>query len=114
MDEMTKMANSIISIIKWTNDCPGANRGGKMPILNLKVWMKEKVGTANRLRAKQETYGITLLRNCSPDTPDTMGEISRVFERLFFEDENIRVSRALQKEHHRVGSGSLGQESPGR
>ena len=24
MEEMTKMANSIISIIKWTNDCPGS------------------------------------------------------------------------------------------
>lgn len=40
MEEMTKMANSIIPIIKWTNDCPSANPGGKMPILNLKVWVK--------------------------------------------------------------------------
>ena len=43
MEDMTKMANSIISIIKWTNDCPGSNQDGKMPILNLKVWMRGKV-----------------------------------------------------------------------
>ena len=83
MEDMTKMANSIISIIKWTNDCPGSNQDGKMPILNLKVWMREKVG-------KQQ---------------------------ICFESHRKRMAspyRTLQKEHHRVGSGSLGQESPGR
>ena len=94
MEEMTKMANSIIPIIKWTNDCPSANPGGKMPILNLKVWVKGDVGeqticfepyrkpmaartlilarSAMPSRIKRASFtqeAITLLRNCSPDTP---------------------------------------------
>ena len=94
MEEMTKMANSIIPIIKWTNDCPSANPGGKMPILNLKVWIQGDVGeqricfepyrkpmaartlilarSAMPSRIKRASFtqeAITLLRNCSPDTP---------------------------------------------
>ena len=94
MDEMTKMANSIISIIKWTNDCPGANQSKKMPILNLKVWISGEVGeqrikfepyrkpmaartlilarSAMPSRIKRASFtqeAITLLRNCSPETP---------------------------------------------
>ena len=93
MEEMTKMANSIISIIKWTSDCPSKNQGEKMPILNLKVWMKGEVGeqricfepyrkpmaartlilarSAMPSRIKRASFtqeAITLLRNCSPDT----------------------------------------------
>ena len=93
MVEMTKMANSIISIIQWTNDCPNANEDGKMPILNLKVWVSGKVGeqkihfepyrkpmaartlilarSAMPSRVKRASFtqeAITSLRNCSPET----------------------------------------------
>ena len=44
MIEMTKMANSISKIIQWTSDCPGGNEDGKMPILDLKVWLSEEEG----------------------------------------------------------------------
>ena len=98
MIEMTKMANSIISIIQWTNDCPSANQDEKMPILNLKVWIKGEVGeqkicfdskfepyrkpmaartlilarSAMPSRIKRASFtqeALTLLRNCSPGTP---------------------------------------------
>ena len=42
MVEMTKMANSISRIIQWTSDCPGENEDGKMPSLDLKVWLSEE------------------------------------------------------------------------
>ena len=94
MVEMTKMANSIITIIKWTHDCPGANQSGKMPILNLKVWISGEIGEQKILfepyrkpmaartlilarsampsRIKRASFtqeALTLLRNCSPETP---------------------------------------------
>ena len=42
MKEMRKMADSICPIIQMTEDCPGMNRDGKLPILDLKVWVDNK------------------------------------------------------------------------
>ena len=39
MVEMTKMA--ISPIIQWRSGSPGANEDGKMPSLDLKIWLNE-------------------------------------------------------------------------
>ena len=94
MVEMTKMANSISQIIQWTSDCPGENEDGKMPSLDLKVWLSETDGeqkvqfeffrkpNSTRLlilarsampsrvkRAALTQEALRILRNCSPDVP---------------------------------------------
>ena len=94
MVEMTKMANSISQIIQWTSDCPGENEDGKMPSLDLKVWLSEEGGeqkiqfefyrkpNSTRLlilarsampsrvkRAALTQEALRILRNCSPDVP---------------------------------------------
>ena len=95
MVEMTKMANSISPIIQWTSDSPGANEDGKMPTLDLKIWLNEdedgeqkikfefyRKPSSTRLlilarsampsRVKRATLtqeALRILRNCSPDIP---------------------------------------------
>ena len=39
MREVVKMANSITNIVQFTGDCPSLNLSGKMPLLDLQVWV---------------------------------------------------------------------------
>ena len=89
MNEMTKMANSICSIIQMEGDYPSRNEDKKLPILDLKVWVREdniimhefyRKSMASRLlmmkrsamprtmkRSVLTQEGIRILRNCSED-----------------------------------------------
>ena len=40
MREVVKMGSSLDSSIQLTGDCPSANENGKMPLLNLHVWVE--------------------------------------------------------------------------
>ena len=40
MREVVKMGSSLDSSIQLTGDCPSANENGKMPLLNLEVWVE--------------------------------------------------------------------------
>ena len=40
MREISKMADSICPVLKTTFDCPGLQECGKMPLLNLQVWVE--------------------------------------------------------------------------
>ena len=46
MREISRMADSICPVLKTTFDCPGLQESGKMPLLNLQVWVErvEKEG----------------------------------------------------------------------
>ena len=39
MREVVKMGSSLDTTIQLTGDCPSANENGKMPLLNLEVWV---------------------------------------------------------------------------
>ena len=39
MREVVKMANSITTMVQFTGDCPSLNESGKMPLLDLQVWV---------------------------------------------------------------------------
>ena len=39
MREVVKMANSITNIVQFTGDCPSLKLSGKMPLLDLQVWV---------------------------------------------------------------------------
>ena len=41
MREVVKMGNSLDKTIQLTGDCPSANMNGKMPLLNLQVWVED-------------------------------------------------------------------------
>ena len=101
---VARMANSICPIIQKTEDCPGLNSDGKLPILDLKVWvdiqgeifyefyMKEMVRRSLMLarsampakvkRASLTQEALRILRNTSPGVPaltawDRMVEMDR-------------------------------------
>ena len=39
MREVSRMADSICPVLQTTFDCPGLQENGKMPLLNLQVWV---------------------------------------------------------------------------
>ena len=91
MREMRKMANSICPIIQMAEDCPGLNSDGKLPILDLKVWVDSKgeilyefyrkemarrslmlarsAMPAKVKRASLTQEALRILRNTSPGVP---------------------------------------------
>ena len=39
MRVVVNMANSITTMVQFTGDCPSLNESGKMPLLDLQVWV---------------------------------------------------------------------------
>ena len=66
MREISKMADSICPVLKTTFDCPGLQESGKMPLLNLQVWVErvEKEGG----RGEWETLWEYYRKPCSTRT----------------------------------------------
>ena len=58
MREISKMADSICPVLKTTFDCPGLQESGKMPLLNLQVWVEraEKEGGRREWETLWEYY----------------------------------------------------------
>ena len=117
MVEMTRMANSISPIIQWTCDSPGANEDGKMPSLDLKIWLSEDEGGEQKIkfefyRKPSSTRLLILARSAMPSrvkratlthsrssqdstkllTRYSLAEKSRVLERLLPKDEIVWIS----------------------
>ena len=58
MREISRMADSICPVLKTTFDCPGLQESGKMPLLNLQVWVErvEKEGGRREWETVWEYY----------------------------------------------------------
>ena len=58
MREISKMADSLCPVLKTTFDCPGLQESGKMPLLNLQVWVArvEKEGGRQEWETLWEYY----------------------------------------------------------
>ena len=91
MNEMRKMANTICPIIQMEEDFPSKNKDSKLPILDLKVWVRDdniimhefyrKSMSSRTMMMKRSAMpktmkrsvltqeGIRILRNCSEDIP---------------------------------------------
>ena len=91
MNEMRKMANTICPIIQMEEDFPSRNKDQKLPILDLKVWVRDDnvimhefyrksmacrtliMGRSAMPRSMKRSVltqeGIRILRNCSEDIP---------------------------------------------
>ena len=66
MRDMRIIANTICPIIQMTEDCPGLNQDGKLPILDLKVWVDSKVEIVYELyRKEMARRSLMLARSAS-------------------------------------------------
>ena len=62
------MANSICPIIQMTEDCPGLNPDGKLPILDLKVWTNEDGKILHEFyRKEMASRHLMLARSAMPE-----------------------------------------------
>ena len=71
MREISKMADSICPVLKTTFDCPGLQANGKMPLLNLQVWVKrveKQTGEGGKGKTEWEVMWEYFRKPCSTRT----------------------------------------------
>ena len=89
MKEIRKIANTIVQMIQVEEDCPSLHEDGKLPILDLKVWIGEEHQVMYEYYRKPISNPLLLLQRSA--MPDKM-------KRTVLTQEAIRILRNCSKE----------------